>query len=48
MLKNRINIAVAGATGYVGFGSCLFANKTSKSKNYQFMCEKNIGKISVF
>ena len=43
MLKNRINIAVAGATGYVGLDLVYLLTKHPKVKLLIYM-QKNIGK----
>ena len=49
MLKNRINIAVAGATGYVGLDLVYLLTKHPKVKIVNLYAKKNIGKnISFF
>ena len=48
MLKNRINIAVAGATGYVGLDLVYLLTKHPKVKIVNLYAKKILEKISVF
>ena len=44
MLKNRINVVIAGATGYVGLGLVYLLSKHPKVSIQNLCAQKSIGK----
>ena len=45
-MKDSLNIAIAGATGYVGLELIKILSKHPKAKNFIFVCTKIYWKIN--